>query len=77
MTDQIDRITIDPDVCNGKPVVRGLRITVQSVLDYLSAGETPEEILRQHPMLEAEDIAACLAFASRLMGHKYSVKETV
>jgi uncharacterized protein (DUF433 family) len=77
MTGQIDRITIDPDVCNGKPVVRGLRITVESILDYLSAGEAPEEILRQHPMLEPEDIAACLAFASRLMGHKYSVKETV
>ena len=73
----IDRITIDPDVCNGKPVVRGLRITVESILGYLGAGETAEEILRQHPMLEAEDISACLAFASRLMGHKYSVKEMV
>ena len=77
MTKQTDRITIDPDVCNGKPVVRGLRITVESILDYLSAGETPEEILRQYPMLEPEDIPACLAFASRLMGHKYNVKETV
>jgi uncharacterized protein (DUF433 family) len=76
MTNQLDRITIDPDVCNGKPVIRGLRITVESILDYLSAGETPEEILRQYPMLEPEDIAACLAFASRLMGHKYSIKET-
>jgi uncharacterized protein (DUF433 family) len=54
MNTAIDRITIDPDVCNGKPAVRGLRITVESILDYLS-----------------------LAFASRLMGHKYSVKETV
>ncbi len=72
----IDRVTIDPDVCNGKPVVRGLRITVESILGYLSAGETADEILRQHPMLEAEDISACLAFASRLMGHRYSVKET-
>jgi uncharacterized protein (DUF433 family) len=76
MTSQIDRITINPDVCNGKPVVRGLRITVESILDYLSAGETREEILRQHPMLEPEDISACLAFASRLMAHKYSVKQT-
>jgi uncharacterized protein (DUF433 family) len=76
MNTQIDRISIDPDVCNGKPVIRGLRITVESVLDYLSAGETPDEILRQHPMLEREDIPACLAFASRLMRHKYSIKET-
>jgi uncharacterized protein (DUF433 family) len=71
-----DRITIDPDICNGRPVVRGLRITVETILDYLSAGETPEEILRQHPMLEPEDISACLAFASRLMSHRYSVKDT-
>jgi uncharacterized protein (DUF433 family) len=76
MTSQLHRIVIDPDVCNGKPTVRGLRITVESILDYLSAGETPEEILRQYPMLEPEDIPACLAFASRLMSHKYSVKET-
>ena len=76
MTNRLDRIIIDPDVCNGKPVVRGLRITVESILDYLSAGETAEEILHQYPMLEPEDIPACLAFASRLMGHKYSVKET-
>jgi uncharacterized protein (DUF433 family) len=71
-----DRITIDADVCNGKPTIRHLRITVESVLDYLSAGESPDEILRQHPMLESEDISACLAFASRLMGRRYSVKET-
>jgi uncharacterized protein (DUF433 family) len=71
-----DRITIDPDVCNGRPVVRGLRITVETILGYLSAGETAEEILRQHPMLEPDDITACLAFASRLMSHQYSVRET-
>jgi uncharacterized protein (DUF433 family) len=71
-----DRITIDPDVCNGKPVVRGRRITVESILDYLSAGETQEAILRQYPMLEPEDISACLAFASRLMNRRYSFKET-
>jgi uncharacterized protein (DUF433 family) len=71
-----NRITIDPDICNGKPVIRNLRITVDSVLGYLSAGETREEILRQYPMLEPEDITACLAFASRLMGHGYSVKQS-
>jgi uncharacterized protein (DUF433 family) len=73
---QAERITIDPDVCNGRPVVRGLRITVETILGYLGAGETAEEILRQHPMLEPEDISACLAFASRLMSHKYSVRDT-
>jgi uncharacterized protein (DUF433 family) len=65
MRTSTDRITIEPDICYGKPVVRGLRITVETILDYLGAGETPEEILRQHPMLEPEDIQACLAFASR------------
>jgi uncharacterized protein (DUF433 family) len=55
------RITIDPDICNGRPVIRGPRITVETVLGFLSAGDTPEEILEQYPMLEAEDIPACLA----------------
>jgi uncharacterized protein (DUF433 family) len=63
---QIDRITINPDICNGKPVIRGLRIAVETILDYLSAGETPEDLLRHHPMLEPDNISACLAFASRV-----------
>ncbi len=70
-----DRITIDPAVCNGKPTIRGMRITVQTVLEYLSAGESQDEILRQFPMLEPEDISACLSFAGKLMAHSYSVKE--
>jgi uncharacterized protein (DUF433 family) len=69
MTSHIARITIGPDICNGKPVVGGLRITIETVLDDLSASETAEEILRQHPMLEPEDIQACLAFASRLTSY--------
>lgn len=56
------RITIDPAVCNGKPTIRGKRITVQTILEFLSAGEDREEILRQYPSLEEEDIDACLAF---------------
>lgn len=70
---QDGRITIDPDICNGRPIIRDLRITVETVLGYLSAGDTPDEILQQHPMLVAEDITACLAFASRLMKHRYAV----
>ena len=57
-----NRITIDPAICNGKLTIRGLRITVQTVLEYLSAGESHEDILHQIPMLEPEDINACLAF---------------
>jgi len=69
-----DRIVIDKNICNGKPTIRNSRITVQSVLDYLSAGETNEEILKQFPKLEEKDIQACLKFAANLMGRNYSIK---
>ena len=67
------RITIDPDVCNGKPTIRGERITVQTVLKFLSAGEEEEEILKQYPTLTKEDIQACLRFATKLMGQNYEL----
>lgn len=70
------RITVDPDVCNGKPTIRGKRITVQTILEFLGAGETREEILRQYPSLESDDIDACMAFAAWLMGHSYVIKMT-
>ena len=69
-----DRITINPNVCNGKPTLRKKRITVQTVLEFLSAGETTDEILRQYPSLELEDITACLQFAARLMERHYTLK---
>ena len=68
-------ITIDSDLCNGKPTIRGQRITVQTILEFLSAGESEEEILRQYPTLTKEDISACLAFASQMMNQKYSLRE--
>ena len=68
-----NRITVDPDVCNGRPTIRGLRITVETVLGYLSAGDSVDEILEQYPMLELDDIRACLAFATRLVGHRYTL----
>ena len=58
-----ERITIDDRVCNGKPTIRGKRITVQTILEFLSAGESKEEILKQYPSLEYDDINACLEFA--------------
>ncbi len=70
----MNRITIDPEICNGKPTIRGKRITAQTILEFLGAGESREEILRQFPSLEAEDIDACLTFAARLMGHNYVIK---
>ena len=68
------KITIHPDICNGKPTVRGLRITVQTILEFLSTGESREEILYQYPSLQAEDIDACLMFAGKLMAHRYTLK---
>jgi uncharacterized protein (DUF433 family) len=59
----LERITIKPDVCNGKPTVRGMRITVETILQYLSAGDTTETILEAYPFLEKEDLQACIAFA--------------
>lgn len=69
-----ERVTIDEIICNGKPTIKGTRITVQSILDFLSAGETKEEILRQFPKLETEDIYESLRFAANLMGRNYSIK---
>lgn len=67
------RITIDPAICNGKPTLRGKRITVQTILGYLSEGDSEAEILEQYPSLEAEDIRACLRFATQIMGQRYDL----
>jgi uncharacterized protein (DUF433 family) len=66
MTDLLSRITIDPAICHGKPVLRGLRYPVENVLEWLSSGMTTEEILQDYPDLEADDIRAALAYAARL-----------
>ncbi|MEM1042324.1 MAG: DUF433 domain-containing protein [Bacteroidota bacterium] len=62
--DAQDRITLDPAIRSGKPTIRGTRITVSDVLEYLAGGMTPEEILSDFPDLSAEDIRAALAFAA-------------
>jgi uncharacterized protein (DUF433 family) len=67
-----DRITIDARVCNGKPTIRGKRITVQTILEFLSAGDTSEEILKEYPTLTREDISACLQFAAQMMNRHYT-----
>lgn len=59
-------ITIEPGKRGGKPCIRGLRITVSDVLDYLAAGMTPEQIIEEHPDLTGDDIRAALAYASDL-----------
>ncbi|MGB7785928.1 MAG: DUF433 domain-containing protein [Salinimicrobium sp.] len=75
MENLLERITIDPDLCGGKPTVRGTRMTVQTILEYLGAGDAKEEILEQYPFLEPEDINACLKFASSVMDNNFEVKE--
>ncbi|MFG0283724.1 MAG: DUF433 domain-containing protein [Phycisphaerales bacterium JB039] len=64
MADWRNRITIDPGVRSGKATVRGLRITVQDVLEYLASGMSAEEIVADFPDLTAQDILACLAYAA-------------
>lgn len=62
----MDRITIDPAICHGKPILRGLRYPVETILELLSSGMTPEEILADYEDLEREDILAALTFATRI-----------
>nr|VFJ91554.1 MAG: Uncharacterized conserved protein, DUF433 family [Candidatus Kentron sp. H]VFJ92534.1 MAG: Uncharacterized conserved protein, DUF433 family [Candidatus Kentron sp. H]VFJ99421.1 MAG: Uncharacterized conserved protein, DUF433 family [Candidatus Kentron sp. H] len=62
----IERITIDPAICHGKPCIRGLRYPVETVLEWLASGMTPEEILADYEDLELRDILAALAYAARL-----------
>ena len=65
MSSRLSRITIDPEVCHGKPVIRGLRYPVESILEYLAAGDSLEDMLAEFPDLEREDLLACLEFAQR------------
>ena len=67
MADLLDRITINPDQCGGRPCIRGMRIRVIDVLGFLAAGQSREEILRDYPYLEPDDIPACLTYAARLL----------
>jgi uncharacterized protein (DUF433 family) len=62
----LSRITIDPDICHGKPVVRGLRYTAEVILELLSSGMSSGEILTDYPDLEADDIRAVLLYATEL-----------
>ena len=66
----LKRITVNPKIFAGKPIVRGSRLAVEHVLGMLAAGDTPETILGGYPWLEREDIQACLAYAHRLVGHE-------
>ena len=61
---ELNRTTLDPEVMGGKPCIRGLRVTVGTILGFLASGHSEEEILRAYPYLEPEDIRAALAYAT-------------
>ena len=65
MSTLLSRITIDPEICHGKPAIRHLRYPVESLLEYLVAGDTYEDLLAEFPDLEREDLQACLEFAAQ------------
>lgn len=66
----LERITVNPQIFGGKPIIRGRRLAVEHVLGMLAAGDTPETILEGYPWLKLEDIQACLVYARRVVGHE-------
>jgi uncharacterized protein (DUF433 family) len=64
------RITVDPKIFGGKPIIRGRRLAVEHVLDMMAAGDSIKTILEGYPWLEPEDVRACLIFARRHIGHE-------
>lgn len=66
----LERITFNPEIFNGKPIIKGRRLAVEHVLGMMAAGDTPEAILEGYPWLEMEDIQACIAYAHRIVAHE-------
>ena len=66
-----DRITVNPGRCSGRPTIRGTRLTVGNILDFLGAGDSVEDMLDEYPQLEREDVLACIRFATATMRAKY------
>ena len=69
MSNLLERITVNPKQCGGRPCIRGMRIRVSDVLDLFAAGLTAEQILEEMPDLEADDLKAALLYASRRFNH--------
>lgn len=68
--DLLKRITMNPDIFGGKPIIRGRRLAVEHILGMLAAGDSADTILTGYPWLEKEDIQACLVYARRLVGRE-------
>jgi uncharacterized protein (DUF433 family) len=73
---RLNRITIDPEICHGKPCIRGMRWPVEVIIDMLSSGMTTEQILEDHPELEKEDVLASLDYAKLSLSGR-SIKEVI
>ena len=70
-----DRIDIHPDICNGRPVIAGTRIPVQTIMEFLGAGDSIDEVLEAYPSLKREDVYACIQFAAKLMADHYQIQK--
>ncbi|MCH7226431.1 DUF433 domain-containing protein [Haloferula sp. A504] len=70
----IERIELNPNVCGGRPVIRGTRITVDTILGYLGAGDDVDDVLEAHPRIAREDVLACIDYARRLSASRSTVK---
>ena len=75
MQNLLDRITIDDEICNGRPTIRGYRLTVQTILEFILAGTSDEELFEAYPFLEKNDIEACKQFAIRLMDRHFTIRQ--
>jgi uncharacterized protein (DUF433 family) len=69
----LSRIELNPEICNGRPVIRGTRITVDTILGYLGAGDSATDVLEAHPRLELDDVLACIDYARRLSAARSTV----
>lgn len=65
----LKRITADPEIFGGKPIIRGMRVSVELILSLLAQGVTPEDILDDYPDLEPDDVRACIAYAHAIIAH--------
>lgn len=70
-----NRITINPDICNGRPIIAGTRISVQTILEFLGSGDSIDDVLEEYPSLTREDIYACISYASKLMANHYEIEK--
>jgi uncharacterized protein (DUF433 family) len=67
-------IVINPEICGGRPVIAGTRITVQTILEFLGAGDSIDDILAEYPSLSRNDVLACLRYSSQLMGNHFTLE---